>query len=88
MRSTQRGASLRKRAPALHAVDFTVKDGKRFADSGGWGWGAFEYDVASGAFTPATTPDQPPQRNDAKCGFACHTIVKSRDYVFTEYGNR
>jgi len=25
---------------------------------------------------------------DAKCGFACHTIVKTRDYVFTEYGKR
>jgi hypothetical protein len=26
--------------------------------------------------------------NDAKCGFACHTIVKTKDYVFTEYGKR
>ena len=73
---------------ALHDVDFMVKDSKRFADSGGWGWAAFEYDAASGAFKPATTSDLPPQGNDAKCGFACHTIVKSRDYVFTEYGNR
>ena len=31
-----------------HDVDFMVKDSKRFADSGGWGWGAFEYDAASG----------------------------------------
>jgi hypothetical protein len=23
---------------------------------------------------------------DAKCGFACHTIVKANDYVFTAYG--
>jgi len=22
------------------------------------------------------------------CGFACHTIVKTRDYVFTDYGHR
>lgn len=72
----------------LHDVDFMVKDSKRFADSGGWGWGAFEYDAASGAFRPATTSDQPPQEHDAKCGFACHTIVKSRDYVFTDYGAR
>lgn len=72
----------------LHDVDFMVKDTKRFADSGGWGWAAFEYDAASGEFRPAATSDQPPQANDAKCGFACHTIVKSRDYVFTEYGNR
>jgi hypothetical protein len=73
---------------SLHDVDFMVKDSKRFADSGGWGWGAFKYDAASDTFTPATTADQPPQANDAKCGFACHTIVKTRDYVFTDYGKR
>jgi Cytochrome P460 len=72
----------------LHDVDFMVKDSKRFADSGGWGWGAFKYDAASGKFTPATTADMPPQGNDAKCGLGCHTIVKGRDYVFTDYGKR
>jgi hypothetical protein len=72
----------------LHDVDFMVKDSKRFADSGGWGWAAFNYDTASRTFTPATTADNPPQGNDAKCGFGCHTIVQKRDYVFTEYGNR
>ena len=72
----------------LHDVDFMVKDSKRFADSGGWGWGAFNYDAASNKFTPATTADMPPQGNDAKCGLACHTIVKTKDYVFTEYGKR
>jgi hypothetical protein len=65
-----------------------VKDSKRFADSGGWGWGAFEYDAASDTFRPATGADSPPQENDAKCGFACHTVVKNLDYVFTEYGKR
>ena len=69
-------------------VDFMAKDSKRFADSGGWGYGAFEYDAASDTFTPATTADQPPQGNDAKCGFACHTAVKDRDYVFTDYGHK
>ncbi|HEY6892886.1 MAG TPA: cytochrome P460 family protein [Rhodanobacteraceae bacterium] len=73
---------------AQHDVDFMVKDTKRFADSGGWGYGAFEYDAASDTFTPATTAAQPPQGNDAKCGFACHTLVKTRDYVFTEYAHR
>jgi Cytochrome P460 len=71
-----------------HDVDFMVKDNKRFADSGGWGWGAFEYDAASDAFSPATEADDPPQEHDAKCGFACHTIVQTSDYVFTEYGKR
>jgi len=73
---------------SLHDVDFMVKDSKRFADSGGWGWAAFKYNAASDTFTPATTADEPPQGNDAKCGLGCHTIVKSRDYVFTDYGKR
>jgi hypothetical protein len=75
-------------AGALQNVDFMEKDSKRFADSGGWGWAAFEYDAASDTFRPATVADQPPQANDAKCGLACHTIVRTRDYVFTEYGRR
>ncbi len=71
-----------------HDVDFMVKDSARFADSGGWGWAAFEYDATSDAFRPATVADSPPQENDAKCGFTCHTLVQNRDYVFTEYGKR
>jgi hypothetical protein len=69
-------------------VDFMVKDSKRFADSGGGGYGVFDYDKATDSFTPGTLAGKPPQGNDAKCGFACHTGVKSRDYVFTEYGKR
>ena len=71
-----------------HDVDFMVKDSKRFADSGGWGYAQFDYDTASDTFSPATEADTPPQAHDAKCGFACHTIVQTRDYVFTEYGHR
>src|SRR4051812_16072404 len=52
---------------ALHDVDFMVKNSKRFADSGGWGWAVFKYDPASDAFSPGTTADEPPQANDAKC---------------------
>jgi Cytochrome P460 len=69
-------------------VDFMVKDSARFADSGGWGWAVFVYDAASDTFRPGTLADEPPQANDAKCGFACHTTVKTRDYVFTDYGRR
>jgi hypothetical protein len=69
-------------------VDFMVKDSKRFADSGGWGYAVFEYDAASDTFAPGTLTAKPPQGNDAKCGFGCHTIVKDRDYVFTEYAHR
>jgi hypothetical protein len=46
---------------SLHDVDFMVKDSKRFADSGGWGWAVFNYDAASDTFTPGTQADEPPQ---------------------------
>jgi mono/diheme cytochrome c family protein len=71
-----------------HDVDFMLKDSKRFMDSGGWGYGVFEIDPASGNFRIGNLTDKPPQANDAKCGFTCHTKVKTRDYVFTAYGNR
>jgi hypothetical protein len=72
----------------LQNVDFMVKDSKRFADAGGWGYAVFDYNTASDAFTPGTTAGQPPQGNDAKCGAACHSRAKPKDYVFTEYGKR
>lgn len=72
----------------LANVDFMVKDSKRFADSGGWGYAVFDYDAASDTFKPGTSASKPPQGNDAKCGFACHTVAKARDYVFTDYGKR
>ena len=73
---------------AQHDVDFMVKDSKRFADSGGWGYGVFEYDPASDTFRLGNLTDKPPQGNDAKCGFPCHSAVKTKDYVFTDYGHR
>jgi hypothetical protein len=73
---------------AMDDIDFMVKDSKRFADSGGWGYAAFMYDSATRTFRPAGLKDAPPQANDAKCGAGCHTLVKNRDYVFTEYAAR
>jgi hypothetical protein len=64
----------------LKHVDFMVKDSKRFAGIGGWGYAQFNYDPASDRFTPEGT--------GADCGTACHTVAKARDYVFTEYGKR
>ena len=72
----------------LANVDFMVKDSKRFAASGGWGYAVFDYDSTSDTFKPGTSASTPPQGNDAKCGYACHTLVKKRDYVFTYYGKR
>src|SRR5262245_44645371 len=72
----------------VYDLDFMVKDAARFADSGGWGYAVFVHDAASGTYTPGTLAHKPPQASDAKCGAACHTIVKDRDYVFTEYARR
>jgi hypothetical protein len=71
-----------------HDADFMVKDSKKYADSGGWGYGSFLYDAATDTFAPATTAATPPQGHDAKCGFVCHTKANTRDYVFTEYARR
>jgi len=60
---------------ALHDIDFMLRDSKRFADSGNWGYAQFNYDTASDTFAPLGT--------GAKCGFACHSIVAKKDYVFT-----
>lgn len=76
----------------LQNVDFMEKDSKRFADSGGWGWAEFDYDAVTNTFRPrpANLASQPPQAhaNGAKCGFACHSIVKARNYIFSDYGKR
>lgn len=85
----QPGAPFSSKVPdKLLGVGFMVRDSKRFADSGGWGWAQFKYDAASETFTPFTRTDTPPQANDARCGFACHTAAKGKDYVFTEYPKR
>jgi hypothetical protein len=63
----------------LHDVDFMVRDSKRFP-TGAWGYAEFDYDAASDTFKPLGS--------GTNCGFACHTIVKAKDYVFTAYGKR
>ena len=73
---------------ALYDLDFMVKDANRFADSGGWGYAVFKYDAAAGTYAPATQTHKPPQADDARCGSACHTIAKVKDYVFSEYVKR
>jgi cytochrome P460 len=73
---------------SLVNVDFMVKDSKRFADSGGWGYAVFDYDESSDTFKPGTLAGVPPQGNDAKCGASCHTNASTTDYVFTEYAKR
>jgi hypothetical protein len=72
----------------LTEVEFIEKDSKRFSDTHGWGYAMFDYDAASGTFTPATSAGKPPQGHDAKCGAACHTLAASKDYIFTAYAKR
>ena len=64
----------------LHDLDTMVTDSKRFAATGGWGYGQFNYDAASDNFTPLG--------KGPGCGFACHTKVAGKDYVFTRFPKR
>ena len=64
----------------LRNVAFMMKDSKRFANSGGWGYGVFNDDSGSDTFTPEGT--------GAACGVGCHVIVKAKDWVFTQYQKR
>src|ERR1700721_1494531 len=57
------------------------KDSKRFAKSGGWGYAVFNYEAASDKFTP-----DPKSLSD--CGYACHTPVNAKDYIFHPYQKR
>ena len=66
-----------------------VKDSKRFADSGGWGYGAFEYDAATDTFKPAQHARHAAagQRRQVRRRVP-HDRAKAKDYVFTEYAHR
>jgi hypothetical protein len=57
------------------------KDSKRFPKTGGWGYAVFNYDAASDHFTA-----DPKSLSD--CGNACHTAVKTKDYIFHPYQKR
>jgi hypothetical protein len=64
----------------LETVGTIEKDSKRFPDTHGWAYGAFNFTATSKTFTA--------QGSDAKCGYACHTRVASQDYIFTAYPPR
>ena len=57
------------------------KDSKRFPKSGGWGYAVFNYEAASDKFSA-----DPKSLSD--CGYACHTPVKAKDYIFHPYQKR
>ena len=68
--------------PDVYSQAFVMeKDSKRFLKSGGWGYAVFNYDAASDTF--AADP-----KSLSDCGFACHTPVKAKDYIFHPYQKR
>jgi hypothetical protein len=68
--------------PDVYSQAFLMeKDSKRFPKSGGWGYAVFNYDAASDKFTPDA-------KSLSDCGYACHTPVKAKDYIFHPYQKR
>jgi hypothetical protein len=68
--------------PDVYSQAFVMeKDSKRFSKSGGWGYAVFNYDAASDKFSPDA-------KSLSDCGFACHTPVKAKDYIFHPYQKR
>jgi Cytochrome P460 len=59
-------------APAWY-LQFMVKDSKKYAATGGWGYAQFDKDGKPG-----------PEADLKKC-FPCHQAIKDRDFVFTRY---
>jgi len=65
----------------LQDVFFIEKNNKKYPATKGWAYAVFDYDAASDVFKPNAT-------GVVDCGFACHTRVASKDYIFTAYGKR
>jgi hypothetical protein len=65
----------------LQDVFFIEKNSTRFPHTKGWAYAAFDYEPASDTFKPDPT-------GVVTCGFACHTGVAKKDYIFTAYGKR
>ena len=58
--------------PAVN-VQFMVKDSKKYAATGGWGYSSFGKD------------GKPTDETAMKACFPCHQAVKVRDFIFTRY---
>jgi hypothetical protein len=64
----------------LKSVSFIEKDVRRFLNTHGWAYAQFAYDPATDTFAPNV--------EGAECGYACHTTVAAKDYIFTTYPKR
>ena len=60
-------------APPEWYLQFMVKDSKKYASTGGWGYAQFDKD--------GKAADEKPM----KTCFPCHEAIKARDFVFTKY---
>jgi hypothetical protein len=56
-----------------NGVQFMVKDSTKYASTGGWGFAQFD--------------DGKPTAIVQNACFACHQVVKSRDFVFARYAH-
>src|SRR5271154_2382906 len=65
----------------LQDVFLIEKDSKKFPNTKGWAYAAFDYEPASDTSNPDAT-------GVINCGFACHTRVAAKDYIFTAYSKR
>jgi Cytochrome P460 len=65
----------------LQDIFFIEKNLKKFPSTKGWAYAVFDYNAASDKFTPNAT-------GVVNCGYACHTRVAAKDYIFTAYGKR
>jgi hypothetical protein len=61
--------------PTPSHLQFMVKDSKKYAATGGWGYGQFDKD---GKALDAA---------ELKPCYPCHAPIKDRDYVFTRYSH-
>jgi hypothetical protein len=53
-------------------VQLMIKDSKKYAETGGWGFGQFK-------------DGKPADEAEPKTCFSCHEPAKARDFVFTRY---
>jgi hypothetical protein len=67
----------------LKTVAFIEKDTKRFPNTHGWAYAQWAYDAATDTFKPSELSP-----SGAECGYACHTTVAAKDYIFTAYPKR
>ena len=60
-------------APTDFYLQFMVKDARKYAATGGWGYSSFDKD------------GKPSPESGMKACFPCHEAVKDRDFIFTRY---